>query len=96
MAQCVAAHVGLRALAKGEPVRAGLLIGARRVDFHVDGFQRGQVLLVDTSRVWGDREMGAFACAVRERATAGLLVEGTLSVVLPESLDALRAGRHRS
>src|SRR4051812_987193 len=36
MAQTVAAFVGLRALARGEPIRVGYLVGSREVVFEVD------------------------------------------------------------
>lgn len=91
MAQCVAAHAGLRALARREPVKVGLFIGSRRVDFRAAGFRRGQRLLVSATRVWGEREFGAFACALRDEGRAQPLAEGTLTVALPESLDALGA-----
>ena len=42
MAQCVAAHAGLRARAHGEPVRTGFLIGSRRIDVRTSGFPVGQ------------------------------------------------------
>jgi predicted hotdog family 3-hydroxylacyl-ACP dehydratase len=95
MAQCIAAHAGLHARARGEAVKVGLLVGARRVDLLTDGFRPGQTVLVTATRVWGDTGLGAFACVVRDEVTQVRLVEGTLSVVLPDSLDALRAAAGR-
>jgi predicted hotdog family 3-hydroxylacyl-ACP dehydratase len=92
MSQCIAAHAGLRARSAGEPVKVGLLVGARRVDFTAAAFAPGQALVVDVARVWGDREAGAFACAVSDHDTGAVLARASLSVVRPESLDAL-AGR---
>lgn len=95
LAQCIAAHAGLRARARGEPVKPGLLLGSRRIDFRTDGFRAGQALLVSATRVWGERQMAVFAGVLRDEATGMALVEGTLSVVLADPLDAARKAASR-
>jgi predicted hotdog family 3-hydroxylacyl-ACP dehydratase len=65
MAQCVAAWVGLRDHAAGQPVRVGYLVGTREVTFAVDEFRVGDELLIEATRLWGDEALGHFACAVR-------------------------------
>jgi predicted hotdog family 3-hydroxylacyl-ACP dehydratase len=92
MAQCVAAHAGLQALARGEPIRIGLLLGSRRIEVHTAAFASGQVLEVEVRRVWGGRDLGSFACRVLDRADQRLLVEGTLSVALVNDIGALTPG----
>ena len=92
MAQCVAAHAGLRARANGEPVRIGFLLGSRRVELRTAGFAPGQVLEVRARRQWGDRGLGSFACSIRDAADGRLLVDGHLSVYLAHDPDALVAG----
>jgi predicted hotdog family 3-hydroxylacyl-ACP dehydratase len=64
MAQCIAAYVGIRGQARGEPVQIGYLIGAREVIFNVDSFSVGDVLRVEVSHAWGDDTLGSFACSV--------------------------------
>lgn len=78
MAQCVGAFAGLKARARGEPVRVGYLVGAREVAFAVDHFDVGDELTVEARHAWGDCELGHFTCAVvragRAVATATLNV----------------------
>jgi len=94
MTQCIAAHAGLRARARGEPIKPGFFIGSRRVDFRTDGFRVGQTLSVTANHVWGDKELASFACVLRDRLTHAVLVEGTLKVFLPPTVSALiRGGR---
>ena len=89
MAQCVAAHAGLRARANGEPIRIGLLLGSRRVEVRIAGFAPGQILEVRAQRLWGDWGLGSFACSIQDAADGRLLVDGHLSVYLAQDLDAL-------
>ena len=92
MAQCVAAHAGLRAWAKGEPARIGFLIGSRRLDFKtlVD-FRVGQRLVVRVTRTWGEEEFAMFACRLIDSESDRVLVEGHLNVFLPRSIDPFLA-----
>ena len=95
MAQCIAAHRGLRARSNGEPIKVGFLIGAKCVDFHTPGFAPGQVLEVRARHLWGEREFAAFACSVIDTTSAAVLAEGTLTVYLPDDLEPFRRGRPR-
>lgn len=91
MAQCVAAHAGLRARAAGDPPPVGFLIGSRRVLFHAAGFAPGQALTVTATHLCGDSGLtglGSFACSVHDAGTGTVLAEGTLSVYLPKDLDS--------
>ena len=83
MAQCVAAHAGLVAHACGEPVRLGLLIGARRVSFHTDALTPGHTILVTAVHTWGDHSLGSFACTMSDERSERLLAEGVLNVYSP-------------
>lgn len=83
MAQCVAAHAGLVARTRGEPVKLGLLIGARRVELHVDAFAIGRTVIVTGTHVWGDRQLASFACSLSDERSDTLLAESVLSVYAP-------------
>ena len=95
MAQCVAAHAGLCARAKGEPVKIGFLIGSRRLEFRTDGFRVGQVLAVEATHVWGESESALFACRLLAHGSGAPLVEGNLNVFLPDSLEQFLADHPR-
>ena len=78
MAQCVGAFAGLKAQARGEPVRVGYLIGAKEVVLDLDHFDVGDELRVEARHLFGDRLLGQFACRV---VRAGRTVaDATLSV----------------
>ncbi len=78
MAQCVAAHSGLKAVRRGDPVRIGFLLGARSIELETEAFEIGEKLIVEARHVWGDDALGQYVCAVhsggRRVATAVLNV----------------------
>jgi predicted hotdog family 3-hydroxylacyl-ACP dehydratase len=87
MAQCVAAHGGLRARAAGDPVTPGFLLGSRSIALHTPRFVPGQRLEVEAAHVWGKDDFFSFACAVRDAETGATLVEGTLAVARAAGAD---------
>jgi predicted hotdog family 3-hydroxylacyl-ACP dehydratase len=89
MAQCIAAHGGLRALAAGDPVAIGFLLGSRSVALHTPRFHPGQQLEIEAAHVWGEQDFFSFACTVRDTRTQATLVEGTLTVARAAGADAL-------
>jgi predicted hotdog family 3-hydroxylacyl-ACP dehydratase len=92
MAQCVAAHGGLRHRAVGEPPRVGFLLGSRRLVFHVPRFRPGQTLEAAVHRVWGrEGNMSSFDCTLKDGATGALLAEGRLNCLTPEPGDGAGA-----
>jgi predicted hotdog family 3-hydroxylacyl-ACP dehydratase len=78
MAQCIAAHVGMRGRASGEPVQIGYLIGARDVTLPTEDFRVGDVLRVTAAHLWGDDRLGSFTCTVERGGRA--VAAGTLNV----------------
>ncbi len=79
MAQAVAALHGLQGRVRGEPVRVGLLLGARDVSLHVPRVRVGTELVVRATQVFGMDAVAEFRCAVE--AGGACLAEGTLHVV---------------
>lgn len=94
LAQCVAAHAGLEARARGERPRAGLLLGTRRLVLRAERFSPGaRLVAVARPLRAASSGAGAFACRLEEpgaRAGTPALAEGTLTVYAPEGLE--RAG----
>ena len=60
MAQACGAYAGLQALAAGEPVRVGLLLGTRRYLAQVGWFEAGQALDVKVTELFRDGSIGMF------------------------------------
>ena len=79
MAQAVAALHGLQGRARGEPVRVGLLLGARDLALHVPRVRVGAHLVVRATQVFGMDAIAEFVCRVE--ADGACLAEGTLHVV---------------
>lgn len=81
MAQTIGAWVGLRARARGEPVRIGFLLGTRELRLHVDSFAPGDVLDIDAEHVWGDLALGSFRCVVRRSGpgSSEVVAEATIN-----------------
>ena len=67
MAQAIAAWAGCRALARGEPIRPGFLLGTRRYEGHGLHFVPGMRLRIEAHReLFGDNGMGLFSCRIVE------------------------------
>ncbi len=92
MAQCAAAHGGLRARASGEPVRPGLFLGSRRLVFRCEGFLPGSRLEVTARHAAGRGERLAFDCAVLDPDGGLPLVEGRLNLLVPSDPAAIARG----
>jgi predicted hotdog family 3-hydroxylacyl-ACP dehydratase len=93
MAQCIAAHGGLRARAAGDPVTMGFLLGGRSIALHTPAFTPGQTLQVDARHVWGSEGFFSFACTIRDTRSGDILVEGNLSVVRSAQIHTLTGER---
>lgn len=89
MAQCAAAHSGIKERDRGNPIRLGFLLGSRKATFHVFAFAPGQELLVNAQVVWDDGELASFECRVQDRASGLLLAECELSAYSPHDLKDL-------
>ena len=88
MAQCIAAHGGLRARAAGEAIKPGALLGTRSLTLHTARFEGGQRLEVEAEHVWGEHDFFAFACSVRDAGTGVALAKGMVTVARASSADA--------
>ena len=65
MAQAIAAWAGCHALAAGEPIRLGFLLGTRHYHATADAFPAGSELRIEAVRHFHDGEgMGVFACRI--------------------------------
>ncbi len=89
MAQSVAAYAGVKAHRKGDPVRAGYVIGAQTIDLAVDSFWVAQTLVIHARRIWGDDSLGKFECSVTcdgDRVAEAVLTvfQGDIDPVTPE------------
>lgn len=90
MAQACGAWAGAHALAKGEAVRVGFLLGTRRFSARIPWFPLGQRLEVSARIIFQDQGMGVFACHIEAAGT--VLAEAQLSVFLPAEGDAMVKG----
>jgi predicted hotdog family 3-hydroxylacyl-ACP dehydratase len=93
MAQTCGAFVGAEALAQGQPVRLGMLLGTREFRCDVPWFAEGLSLEVNVTLIFRDEEMGAFDCTVARAADGGILAKATLTLYQPADLAAVLAGQ---
>jgi predicted hotdog family 3-hydroxylacyl-ACP dehydratase len=82
MAQCAAAHGGMAARRRGEPVRPGLLLGTRRLQLVVGSFLAGSSLRVTARHHHGNSGLVAFDCTIHLERSDELLVEGRINLYL--------------
>jgi predicted hotdog family 3-hydroxylacyl-ACP dehydratase len=92
MAQCAAVHGGLRLRESGAPLRPALFLGSRRLVFRCDGFDPDGTLDVVARHSAGGRGRLAFEAAVLDPGGGPPLVEGRLTVLVPEDLEAAGTG----
>lgn len=88
MAQAVAVHGGNLARLRGEPVKVGFLLGARRYQCSEPLFAVGAVLHVHaTHAVQGDNGLAAFECRIDDAASGAILATATITVFEPDNVD---------
>jgi predicted hotdog family 3-hydroxylacyl-ACP dehydratase len=87
MAQTVATFAGLSARKERRAPRIGFLIGCRELRLDTDAFAADDVLRVEARRLFGENDVGSFACTITRGGRT--LVTGTLTVYqgpLPEEM----------
>lgn len=88
MAQAIAAHAGYQARQRGEPVKVGFLLGARRYTASVPLFALGTVLRVHAQHAMqGENGLAAFECRIEDAATGALLANATITVFEPDNVN---------
>ncbi|MES2018973.1 MAG: 3-hydroxylacyl-ACP dehydratase [Pseudomonadota bacterium] len=88
MAQAIAAHAGYKAHLRGEPVKVGLLLGARRYQCSVPLFALGTVLHVHAQHAMqGDNGLAAFECRIDDAASGAMLAHATITVFEPDNVN---------
>jgi predicted hotdog family 3-hydroxylacyl-ACP dehydratase len=91
MAQAIAAHDGHAARLRGEPVKIGFLLGARRYECTRPSFHVGSVLRVSVrSLLIAENGMGSFECRIDDEN--GVAATATVSVFAPTNVDKFLNG----
>jgi predicted hotdog family 3-hydroxylacyl-ACP dehydratase len=89
MAQAIAAYAGYHAQQRGEPVKIGFLLGARRYECNCAWFAAGDRLLVEVQQLLqAENGLGSFSCTIRESSTQQQLAQATVSVFQPHDAKA--------
>jgi predicted hotdog family 3-hydroxylacyl-ACP dehydratase len=88
MAQAIAAHAGWLALQRGEQVKVGFLLGARKYEARVANFAPGSVLHVHARRVLqSDNGLGAFECRIDVAGGMANAAAATVTVFQPDNVN---------
>lgn len=88
MAQTIAAHAGVRARLAGDAVKIGFLVGSRKFESEVDGYELNEELHVQVSSI-SDAEdrLQVFNCQMtRADPAKTLLATARLNVFMPDDL----------
>ncbi len=89
MAQTIAAYAGYHAQRRGEPVKIGFLLGARRYECSRSWFVAGDCLHVEAQQLLqAENGLGSFSCIIRESSTQQQLAQATVSVFQPHDAKA--------
>jgi predicted hotdog family 3-hydroxylacyl-ACP dehydratase len=107
MAQAIAAHAGYHAGLRGESVKVGFLLGARRYECSRSGFAVGNTLKVRIQRaLQGENGLAAFDCRIDldEGTEAGCnanpnatpLAKATITVFQPDNVSEFLNGNNGS
>lgn len=88
MAQAIAAHAGYGALLRGEEVKIGFLLGARRYQCSEPAFLLGSVLHVHVQHVLqGENGLAAFECRIEHAAGGAPIATATITVFQPDNVN---------
>lgn len=88
MAQAIAAQAGYCALLRGEAVKVGFLLGARRYQCSEALFALGCVLQVHAQHVLqGENGLGAFDCRIVRADTGATVATATITVFQPDNVN---------
>jgi predicted hotdog family 3-hydroxylacyl-ACP dehydratase len=88
MAQAIAAHAGYLDHLRGEPIKVGFLLGARRYQVAVPLFAVGAVLKVHIHHAMqGDNGLAAFECRIEDTAGGAVLANATVTVFVPNNVN---------
>lgn len=88
MAQAMAAHVGMEARKRREPVFIGLLLGTRRLKLHIAAFADGCTLRAHAEPSWQDNQLTSFACRLTDADSGTLLAEAQLNAYRPPEIGS--------
>ena len=95
MAQAIAAHAGYIANLRGDSVKVGFLLGARRYECSRSSFALGNVLHVHVKRMLqSENGLGAFECHIDvvNEANEVSAATATITVFQPENVNDFLRG----
>ncbi len=88
MAQTVGVWSGWHGRHRGEPPRAGLLLGARALHCEQPYFDAGSVLDISISLLLQDERIGSFDCVIRH--AEDILATGRLTTYQPDDNEIIQ------
>lgn len=96
MAQAIAALAGCRALAHGQQVQIGFLLGSRKLQLHQPLLAAGSRVEVQANRLLQDPDgLSVFDCQLRD-SSGQLLAEANVNVFQPDNAEAFIHGTAQS
>ena len=95
MAQAIAAHAGYLSSLRGDSVKVGFLLGARRYECRQPSFPLGSVLKISVQKILqAENGLGAFECRIDDNqdSTGNPVAVATVTVFQPENVNDFLQG----
>lgn len=89
MAQTISAFIGTKAVANGQPIKLGFLLGTRQYYTQLDYFPKATIITIKAAAVIIDHEFGVFDCSIMT-ADNVIIASAQLKAIQPDDISALQ------
>ncbi len=89
MAQTVSAYIGIRSVAKGEPIKLGFLLGTRKYQTELSYFPKDETIIIKVEAVMIDDEFGVFDCSISTIENV-IIASAQLKAIQPDDISAIQ------
>ena len=86
MAQSVSAYSGATRLEKGEPIKLGFLLGARKYQTALSYFPKDETIIITVKAVMIDKEFGVFDCSITTQDNV-IIASAQLKAIQPDDIS---------
>ncbi|MEI6859912.1 MAG: hotdog family protein [Shewanella sp.] len=87
MAQSIAALAGLEAKSRGDNIRVGFLLGTRKLQMHISGYQLGESYQTQVNRLYQEESgLAVFDCQIFHQQT--LVATANVNVFQPNDIKS--------
>lgn len=93
MAQAICAYAGIKSLQKNEPIRIGLLLGARHYKTFTAQFKKDCPVTIEVEEMFIDEtNLVMFDCKITDRIGGHLCATAQIKAILSDNIDEILGG----